>query len=107
MKKKYFNVEIIIYNHKIMKLKLKNRYIRYFSKNINLTIVEHVKNGKIYNDIKLVDYDNNYSKKRYEFYENISIFSIEYPYGKVSVDSCCKIKNIDDYEFEHTIPTDN
>ena len=74
-------IEIEIYNHKTMKLKLENRYIKYLRQPIDITIIEILKNDKIYNDIELLDYDNNYIKKGYDFYKNADVFSVEFPYG--------------------------
>ena len=101
------NIEIEIHNHTTMNLKLENRYIKFFPKPIDITVIEIIKADKIYNDIELLDYDNNYINKGYEFYKNTDVFSIEYPYGKEAVDASGKIKDIDGNEFEHTIPTDN
>ena len=101
------NIEIEIYNHKTMNLKFENRYIKYFQQPIDIAIIEIEKNDEIYEDIELLDYDRNYIKNGYEFYKNADVFSIEYPYGKEAVDASGKIENIEVYEFEHTIPTDN
>ena len=100
------NIEIEIHNHTTMNLKLENRYIKFFPKPIDITVIEIIKADKIYNDIELLDYDMNY-KKGYEFYKNSDVFSIEYPYGKEAVNASGRIKDIDGNEFEHTIPTDN
>ena len=90
-----------------MNLELNNRYINYFPRPKDITIIEIEKTDKIYNDIELLDYDTNYTKKGYEFYKNADVFSVEYPYGKNAVDGSGKIKDIDGIEFGHTIPTDN
>ena len=98
-------IEIEIHNHKKMNLKLNNRYIKYFPEPIDIAIIEIKETDEIYNDIILSDYDMNY-KRGYEFYEDSDVFSLEYPYGKNVVNASGKIKHIDNYEFDHTIPTD-
>ena len=100
------SIEIEIYNLKKMYLKFDNRYIKFIPEPIDIVIIEIKMTDKIYNDIELLDYDMNY-KKGYKFYKNLDIFSVEYPYGKHAVTASGKIKDINDYEFEHTIPTDS
>ena len=100
------NIEVQIYNNKIMKLTLNNRYIKCFPVPKDITVIEIKETDEIYNDIELLDYDTNYTQKGYKIYKNADVFSIEYPYGKGAVSASGRIKDIEDYEFEHTIPTD-
>ena len=100
------DIEIEIHNHKIMHLKLNNRYTKYFPEPKDITIIEIKQSDEIYDDIELLDYDLNF-QKGYHIYKNLDVFSIEYPQGKNAVSASGKIKDIDDFEFEHTIPTDN
>ncbi len=91
-----------------MNLNLNNRFIKYFPKPKDITIIEIKNNDNIYNYIELLDYDKNYSTKGYKIYANSDVFSVEYPYGENAVTGGGKILNIiNEYEFEHNIPTDN
>ena len=72
------NIEIEIWNNKPMKLKLSNRYVRYFNRPKDISIIEIKKSDEIYEDIIFLDYDYNY-KKGYIIYKDADIFSIEHP----------------------------
>jgi hypothetical protein len=103
------DIEIEIHNHKTMNLKLNNRYTKYFPEPKDISIIEIKKTDEIYDDIELLDYELDYyivSNKGYNVYKNSDVFSIEYPYGTNSVSATGIIENIEDFEFEHTIPTD-
>jgi hypothetical protein len=101
-------IEIEIHNGKRMNLNLNNRDIKYFPKPKDITIIELKNYDDIYNDIELLDYDTNYITKGYKIYKGSYIFTIEYPYGEDPSSASGKILNImDDYEFEHNIPTDS
>ena len=99
------DIEIEIHNHKTMNLKLNNRYTKYFPEPKDISIIEIKKTDEIYDDIELLDYDM-VPNKGYNTYKNSDVFSIEYPYGTNAVDASGQIKDIEDFEFEHTIPTD-
>ena len=100
------DIEIEIHNHKTMNLKLNNRYTKYFPEPKDISIIEIKKTDEIYDDIELLDYDV-VPNKGYNTYKNSDVFSIEYPYGTNAVNASGQIKDIEDFEFEHTIPTDN
>ena len=103
------DIEIEIHNHKTMNLKLNNRYTKYFPEPKDISIIEIKKTDEIYDDIELLDYELDYyivSDEGYDVYRGSDVFSIEYPYGTNSVSASGKIENIEDFEFEHTIPTD-
>ena len=100
------NISIEIYNHKKFELNFNNRYIKYYPQPKDITIIEIQSADKIYKDIELLDYDLNY-KKGYKIYENVDIFSIEHPLGENAACASGKIINIDNFEFDHDISTDN
>ena len=99
------DIEIELHNHKTMNLKLNNRYTKYFLYPKDISIIEIKKTDKIYDDIELLDYDM-IPNKGYNIYKNSDVFTIEYPFGKKAAIATGQIKNIEDFEFEHTIPTD-
>ena len=100
------DIEIEIYNEKKLKLTLNDRFIKYYENEKDITIIEIKKDDEIYNDIELLNYDLNY-KNGYEIYKNVDIFSVEHPLGKSAACASGKIVNINNYEFDHNIPTDN
>ena len=103
------NDEIVIeiHNHKTMKLKKGNRVIKYFKRPKDITVIEIKNNDDIYKDIDFLDYDYNCVPNRYNIYENIDVFSIQHPLGDNAACGSGTIININNYEFEHTISTDN
>ena len=101
------DIKIEIHNQKNSKLNLHNRDIKYFPKPKDITIIEIKNNDEIYNDIQFLDYDLNYIKKGYNIYKNMDVFSIEHPLGDGAACASGRIININNYEFEHDISTDN
>ena len=100
------NIEIEIYNKEKINIILNNRIIKYF-KNLDISIIE-IKELDIINnkDIKYIKYDLNY-KEGYEQYKLIEIICLQYPGGgnlKAQIGNIINI--INDYEFEHDIPTE-
>ena len=100
------NIEISIYNNKIMKLDLNNRNNKYFPKPKDITLIEIKSVDEIYNYIKFLNYDKNYTNG-YNIYKDLDIFSIHCPYRKSFTCGSGKITSINNYEFDHNIPTDN
>ena len=100
------NIEIEIWNQEIMKLNLNNRYTKYLEKPKDITIIEINNKDKIYNNIEFLNYDNNYING-YIIYKNVDVFSIEHPYGDDAACASGKIININEFEFDHNISTDN
>ena len=101
------DIEIEIWNHKKMHLNIINRDIKYIKKPKDITIIEIKKTDPIFNDVYILDYDTTYINKGYKIYKNTDIFSIEHPYGD---DASCvsgTVVEIDDYEFDHNVSTDN
>ena len=101
------NLELEIWNQNRIKLNLDNRQIKYFEKPKDITIVEIKNTDDIYKDIEFLDYDINYKNKGYIIYKNVDVFSIEHPCGEEASCASGKIININDYEFDHNISTDN
>ena len=100
------NIEIEIHNHRKMKLNTNNRKIEYFSKPIDITIIEIRKSDEIYNDILFLDYDSNFNKGYY-IYQNVPIFLIHHPNGQKAENASGIIVNVNDFEFDHGISTKN
>ena len=99
------DIEIEIWNHKIIKLDLNNYNIKYFEKPKDITILQIKNSDEIYKDINFLNYDKNYING-YEMYNNADVFSIEHPGGKSPACASGKILKIYDSEFEHDIATD-
>ena len=90
-----------------MKLNINNRDIKYYPKPKDITIIEIKNNDEIYEYIKFLDYDINYKIKGYKIYNGVDIFSVEHPLGDDAACASGTIININNYEFEHDIPTDD
>ena len=101
------DIKIEIHNYKKMKLSLHNHYTKYYPKPKDITIIEIKNDYEIYYDIQILDYDSNYNKKGYHIYNNIDVFSEEHSLGDDAACASGQIVNINDYEFELSIPTDN
>ena len=101
------NIEIEIYNNnnnKKFNLELKSRFIKFFKQPKDISIVE-IKDSDGIKDIEYLDYDLNY-KKGYSQYKGMEVLSLGYPFGKELADGSGEIINIDGYEFEHNIHTE-
>ena len=101
------DIEIEIWNHKKMHLNIINRDIKYIKKPKDITIIEIKKTDPIFNDVYILDYDTTYINKGYKIYKNTDIFSIEHPYGDDASCASGTVVEIDDYEFDHNVATDN
>ena len=101
------DIEIEIWNHKKMHLNIINRDIKYIKKPKDITIIEIKKTDPIFNDVYILDYDTTYINKGYKIYKNTDIFSIEHPYGDDASCASGTVVEINDYEFEHNVATDN
>ena len=101
------NIEIEIWNKEKINLNLKKRYIKYFEKSKDVTIIEIKEEDKIYKKIKFLDYDLNYKEKGYKLYKDADIFTLEHPSGDDISIASGKILNIGKYDFTHNIPTEN
>ena len=101
------DIEIEIYNNIKMKLNINNRNIKYYPEPKDITIIEIKNNDEIYKYIKFLDYDVYYKIKGYKIYHGVDIFSVEHPLGDDASCSSGRIININNYEFEHDISTDD
>ena len=101
------DIEIEIWNHKKMHLNIINRDIKYIKKPKDITIIEIKKTDSIFNDVYILDYDTTYINKGYKIYKNTDIFSIEHPYGDDASCASGTVVEINDYEFDHNVSTDN
>ena len=99
----YEEISLEIFNEKMIKLNLKDRYIKnYLEKDI--TLIEIKDTDEICNEIKFLFYDINYTLG-YNIYKNGYVFTIGYPRGEKATYSSGQIVNIRDYSFFHNIPT--
>ena len=101
------DIEIQIWNKKTMKLKFMNRITKFIKKPKDIALIEIKGSDEIYQDIEFLDYDLNYVNKGYSMYQDADIFTIEHPYGKGASCASGKIVNINKYQFDHNIATDN
>ena len=93
-------------NQKRIRLNFDNRKIKYFGKVKDTTIIEIKQSDEIYNDVIFLEYDYNY-KKGYDRYKNFDVFSIQHPLGGDAACASGRIIDINDFEFDHSIPTNN
>ena len=71
-------IEINIWNNNKMKLDLNNRFIKSTDEQKDITIIEIKKTDEIYEDIKFLDYDNNYIKGYIYTWINLMNFNMIY-----------------------------
>ena len=111
------NIEIVLCNRKKIYLNLDNtnRYIKFFKKPIDISVIEIKDSDGINNDINYLKCDLNF-QKGYSQYKNEDLICIGHPSGGGAAQGSGKIierkKNgeaflLNDYEFAHDIPTDN
>ena len=98
------SIEIEIYNKSKINLELKSRFIKFFKQPKDISIVE-IKDSDGIKDIEYLNYDLNY-KEGYSQYKRMEVLSLGYPFGKELADGSGEIINIDGYEFEHNIHTE-
>ena len=96
------NNKYIITNYHVISESLIN--IKFFEE-LDITIIEIKEIDNIIKDIEFLDYDLNYIKG-YKQYLNKDIFSLQYPKNGI-VHGSGKIIEINEYEFTHTIDTEN
>ena len=103
---KKINIEIEIWNQKRLNLKLNKSKIKSFPEPKDIAMIEIKNNDEINEDIEFLNYDLNY-KLGYSIYKNIDVLSIAHPLSENPSFESGKIVNINDFEFEHNIPTDS
>ena len=88
-------------------LELKDRYIKYFEKPIDITVIELKGSDEINinKEIEYLKYDKNY-KEGYSQYKSMEVLCLGYPFGNNLSAQNGKILKIIDFEFEHDIPTE-
>ena len=96
-------LQIGIYNKKMFVLKLKDRDIKSF-KERDIAFMEIKKSDEILKYIKFFNYDLNYMLGS-DIYKNAHVFLKEYLPNNNLVYETGKIIEINNFEFEHTIPT--
>ena len=100
-------IELEIYNQKIMKLLVNNRFIKYFEKPKDITIIEINNSDVIYDDIEFLNYDSNYKQNGYLIYKNVNVFTIQHPFGDSAAIASGVIVDVHNYEFLHNISTEH
>ena len=95
-------IELEIYNHKTIKLDLKECRMKYFPKPKDITLIKIKNDELIANEIKFLLCDFDIDLFRYEH-----IFSIKLPIEGKAICQSGKIKHNVDFEFFHNIPIDN
>ena len=99
-------IKIEIYNHKVIRINLEKRDVKYYDKPRDITIVQIKESDIFYKEVEFLSYDSNYKQKGYIIYKNVDVFSLEYPHGQNSACGSGKIINIIGNEFEHNVPTE-
>jgi len=95
-------IELKIYNHKTIKLDLKECRMKYFPKPKDITLIKIKKDELISNEINFLLCDFDIDSFRYEY-----IFSIKLPIEGKTICQSGKIIHNGDFEFFHNIPIDN
>ena len=101
-------IEIEIWNKKIFVLSSKKINIKYLKEPKDITALELEaldEIDEILKEVSFLAYDKNY-EDGYLAYKDADVFTIEHPFGKSAKCSSGKIKNINEYEFEHNIATE-
>ena len=97
------NIQIEIWNKKIMKLKLDGRYTQFIKNIKDITVIEIKDSDEIYKDIEFLDFDFHYLKDGYKIYHNAEVFSIDHSLVQSIEYATGSIININGYEFKHNI----
>ena len=72
----------------------KKRYIKYFEKPIDFTIIEILSKDEFIKDVNFLSSDLNYIKYGYDYYLNKEIFILQHPYGEEMYSAIGKIINM-------------
>ena len=102
------NINIELYNnHGRISIKLNQKYIKFFE-DLDITIIElnNSSFSELIKDVEFLDYDSNYIKG-YNQYKNIDIFILQYLRDDIEVASGKVIGILNNFEFTHSIDTDN
>ena len=105
--KKKIKVQIEKENKEIeLELDRNKRFIKCFKKPIDITLIEIINSDDIINDVIFLLYDCNYLLG-YEHYNQSDIIILQHPLGEETNLGIGKIMNIQQFEFEHSIETEN
>lgn len=103
----YEFIDIEAFNKKIsLKLDYNFRYIRLFKQPIDIVIIEIKNSDGLGEEIKFLNYDTNYIIGGFFQYVGLDVIGIGYPFGDKISSASGKIKRINNFEFEHNIPTE-
>ena len=100
------NIEIEIYNKKKFNLQLNSRFIKFFERPIDISVIEIKDSDGINEYIEYLKHDLNYMDGGYTQYKGKDVLSLGYPFGETLSAGTGKIKDINKYEFDHDIPTE-
>ena len=92
-------------NNQNYELILKNRFIKYFDKPIDVTVIQIKSEDKFFNNIEFLGYDSNYKQNGYNIYKDVDVFSIQHPFGEDAAIASGKIEEIHNEQFYHSIST--
>ena len=101
------SIEIEIYNKEKINLIFNNSMVKFF-KDLDISIIEIKKSDQINNaDIEYLSYDLNDKEVGFKQYKNMEIICLHYQ-GGVNINAQCGkiIDIVNEYEFEHDIPTE-
>ena len=106
--KQYIEIDIE-YNNEKREIQLDNekRFIKFFPKPIDITVVEILETDNLENKIKYLKRDYLRFDEGYEKYLSKDIYIFHHPKGKDAVCSRGKIINFDNYTFTHNAFTNN
>ena len=93
------DIEIEIYNKKKINLKLNSRYIKFFKKPIDISVVEIKDTDGINEDIEYLKHDLNYKEGGYSQYNEMNVLSLGYPFGEELSTGSGKIININGFNL--------
>ena len=102
------NINIELYNNnRRINIKLNQKYIKFFE-DLDITIIElnNSSFSELIKDVEFLDYDSNYIKG-YNQYKNIDIFILQYLRDDIEVASGKVIGILNNFEFTHSVDTDN
>ena len=100
------NIEIEIYNKKKINIELNSRYIKFYKRPIDISVIEIKEKDGIDKEIEYLNHDINYKVIGYSKYKEMEVISLGYPFGEELSAGIGKIIDIKGYEFEHNIPTE-
>jgi len=107
VQKKNLEIEVEIFNKKLIKIGFNDRFIKYLEKPKNILAIEIKDSDFICKDIEFLECNMRYIEG-YSIYKDFDAFSLYYGVEGIDNGAACssgRIENIYDYEFEHSIST--